>query len=221
MKKPGLLVATLVGVAILLWLGFWQKSRLEWKTAKLAEIEAAATAAPVASARDLLARVERGEATDFIRVSLPHDGVAGDAAFRVFRAGNGINWEVFRPVRFGERVLFVAGETIADGEAASPVVLPDPVIGYARAYSGDELAGGTYSVAENRYYGFNPDRVWSTITGAEPMLYIDAELAATDARSLPARRPDLPNNHFQYMLTWWSFAAILLIFSALLYRRAE
>ena len=221
MKKPGLLVATLVGVAILLWLGFWQKDRLEWKTAKLAEIEAAATSDPVTSARDLLARVERGEPADFIRVSLPHDGVAGDAAFRVFRAGNGISWEVFRPVRIGERVLFVAGETVADGDAVGTLDLPNPVVGYARVYADDELAGGTYSKAENRYYGFNPDGVWSAATGAEPSLYIDAELAATDAQSLPARRPDLPNNHFQYMLTWWSFAVILLIFSVLLYRRAE
>jgi len=219
MRKPGLLIATLIGVAILLWLGFWQKDRLEWKTAKIAEIEAASVADPIFSMRDLLGRKERGEPVDFIRVELSHNGIATEDAYLVFRAGDGISWEVFRPVSFGDQVVFVSAEVIADGDAIPHAVLPNPVIGYARVYQPGNIEGGTYSIADNRYYGFNPDGVWSGATGARPLVYIDAELAATSAATLNPRKPDLPNNHFQYMLTWWSFAIILVIFSLILYRR--
>jgi len=40
-----------------------------------------------------------------------------------------------------------------------------------------------------------------------------------DARELAVKKPDLPNNHLSYMLTWYSFALILLVIYFLLHRK--
>ena len=50
--------------------------------------------------------------------------------------------------------------------------------------------------------------------------YIDTVPGASDADLLPLKRPDIRNNHLDYMLTWYSFAVILLIIYFILHRRA-
>jgi len=41
----------------------------------------------------------------------------------------------------------------------------------------------------------------------------------TSAQGLPPKRPEIANNHFDYMLTWFSLAIILLIFYVLIHIR--
>ena len=215
-RQRTLVLITAIGVAILVALGWWQKERLAWKTAKIAEIEASANSAPLTTAADILSARAAGEPLDFRRAALEVAPVPDAPVFRVFRAGEGIRWELFTAVDAGGDTLFASFQTVR--EAAPAIVeVPPRIVGYIRSY--DELPSGRYTVEDNRYYGFNPDGVWSARIAAVPDLYIDVEMGATEAGGLPPRMPELPNNHFQYMLTWWSFAVILVVFATLLYRR--
>ena len=74
----------------------------------------------------------------------------------------------------------------------------------------------------NRWFKFNQDGSWGKGMPSSTRLthYIEVELGATSAVNLPVRRPSIRNNHRDYMLTWFSFAVLLLIFYAMIHRRA-
>jgi cytochrome oxidase assembly protein ShyY1 len=81
----------------------------------------------------------------------------------------------------------------------------------------------TPSPDRNRYFKFNQTGDWGEVfPSADVRLshYIEIETGATDAARLPVRRPTIRNNHRDYMLTWFSFAGLLIIFYLLLHRRA-
>ena len=216
-RKASLVILTAIGVAILFALGWWQKERLEWKTAYLADVEAAVTAEPIRSL-DQIARLQAaGAPLDYRRVRLPVEPIEGAPVFRVFR-GRGLKWEVFTPVRTEGRDVFAGLDEIED---TAPVTadVPDVLTGYIRAYTPDDLRGGNFSVEGNRYYKFNQDFLWRGEGEPFSTLYIDHDPTIPSGGPIPVRRPDIPNNHFQYMLTWWSFAVILIVISTILYRR--
>ena len=218
-RQPGLLVATLVGVAILLSLGWWQKQRLEWKRGVIAEVEAAATADPFTSLAEVEAALAAGKPVDFRRIAVPVSPVEGAPLFRVFRAGGGINWEVFTPVRSGDHTVFAGLGLVPDGAPVEADV-PGRLLGHVRLDRGPVRGELASNPDANRYYSVNPDGLWSAAApGTETRYWIDADPALTDPRTIPVRRPDLPNRHFEYMLTWWSFALILVVISTILYRR--
>jgi len=53
---------------------------------------------------------------------------------------------------------------------------------------------------------------WDELAGinADMSFYIDAKSTDLDDEYLPPLRPDIRNNHLDYMLTWYSFAIILM-----------
>ena len=216
-RKAWLLVLTAIGVAILFALGWWQKERLEWKRAYLAEVEQAVTADPVGSLAQIEWLQDSGVPLDYRRVSLRVEAIEGAPVYRVFR-GRGLVWEVFTPVRAEDVSVFAGLGEIADDAPVSADV-PDVLRGYVRAYDADDLRGGTSSPDGNRYYRFNQDFQWRPESEPFATLYIDHDPSIPLGGPIPVKRPDIPNNHFQYMLTWWSFAIILIVISTILYRR--
>ena len=219
MRQPGLVVATLIGVAILLGLGWWQKERLDWKRGVIAEVEAAATADPFISLAQVEAALAAGEPVDFRRIAVPASAVSDAPTFRVFRAGGGINWELFTPIAAPGGVVFAGLNVIPDGAPVEPAV-PDQLLGHVRLNRGSVRGELAPNPEANRYYSVDPDGLWSAaVPAAETRYWIDADSALTDPRTIPVRRPELPNRHFEYMLTWWSFALILIVISTILYRR--
>ena len=226
MKQSGLVIATIAGVLILLGLGAWQFHRLQWKTDLLETVEVAATAPPITSIEGLETLREDGEPVDFRRIAIDVQTTDLPVMFRRFRGDQGgLKWERFVPVAAGGHytTVFTGYDIVDDGVTDIPDV-PNRLFGHVRAYDAKDLKGGNYSIEGNRYYGFNPDMTWSEameLMGVDiaPDYYIDADPAITDAGSIPVRRPDIRNNHLQYMLTWWSFAIVLIIISSILYRR--
>lgn len=78
----------------------------------------------------------------------------------------------------------------------------------------------------NRWFKFNQNGEWGE---KETLIshYIDIYKSfddivdgIPDASVLPVRRPTIRNNHRDYMLTWFSFAGLLLIFYFLIHKRA-
>ena len=221
MRKPGLVIATAIGVAILFALGWWQKERLEWKRGIIAETEAASTAPPFTSLREVQRALDAGEPVDFRRVALPAEAIADAPVFRVYRPSSGaIRWELFTPVRSGTGTVFAGLGTVADGEVPDGVDVPERLLGHIRLNRGRLRGELSPNPEANRYYSFDPDGLWSeAVPEADTRVWLDADSGYTDADSIPVRVPELSNRHFEYMLTWWSFALVLLVISATLYRR--
>ncbi|HNS87959.1 MAG TPA: SURF1 family cytochrome oxidase biogenesis protein, partial [Parvularculaceae bacterium] len=85
--RPGLAVAVLVALAILISLGVWQLQRLEWKRGVIAQMTERLSAAPIAF-DDAMSREAAGENMEYQPVFL--EGVyAHDLETRVFGTYDG------------------------------------------------------------------------------------------------------------------------------------
>ncbi|MEL6688655.1 MAG: SURF1 family cytochrome oxidase biogenesis protein, partial [Pseudomonadota bacterium] len=149
-------------------------------------------------------------------------GEAVGPAWHVYAPLGSIQWQPFRQVVFeGERAL--VGFQTFDDRIKDDVSLPNvsgPRAGYVRRIRPQGRFADWFvaddNPALNRWFSVNPDGAW--VRGIN--VYIELDPTETDANALPIRRPDIANNHVSYMLTWWSFAIILLIIYTILHRRA-
>lgn len=217
---PGLTLAVLICLPILIGLGIWQYQRWQWKQGVLAEVDAAVTAPPLSSLADLAAAQAAGAPLDFRRIQI--SGTADGPVWYLYQPVGSIQWQPFRQVTQGAQSVLVGFPSIDDRlkTTASAPELTAPRAAYVRRIrprTGLSRWIGTRSnTAENRWFEVNPDGAW--LPGATH--YIALDPVETDAAKLPIRRPEIANNHVSYMLTWWSFALILLIIYAILHRRA-
>ena len=227
---PWLTVIVTICLAILISLGTWQYQRLQWKTALLAEIEAAAEAPPFTSLREAQAALDAGEPVDFRRYGSSSLALELSEPFLVFTAANkDISWRIFTAVENANVTAFAGLGIVSDKMRSEFTGFTDnqkvPLIGYVRLAREKTRGAVKSSPEKNRWFGFNPlpaTHDWAEISGikADLRFYIDTVPGATDADLLPPKRPDIRNNHLDYMLTWYSFALILLIIYFILHRRA-
>jgi len=189
--RPHLILSllTLIALAVLLKLGFWQKDRLAWKTDLLAAVEVAAQAEPLTSTAEITRLMEAGEFVEFRRVDIKAETLPMESPYLVFTARNrDISWRQFNTA---ERQ------------------------GTPRSESSPE---------SNRWFGFNPQpqtHDWAVLSGqdANMQFFIETVPGVTHVEDLPARRPDIANNHFDYMITWFSLAILLCVFYVLIHIR--
>jgi len=226
---PGLTVLTAIFLAILLSLGTWQYHRLQWKTALLAEIETAANAPPFTSLREVQTALDAGEPVDFRRYGSNAMTLDPSENFYVFTSVNrDISWRIFAPIENHGVIIFCDLATVSDemrnniyGRGPSAEIA---VIGYIRSARSKSRSDSKSTPDQNRWFGFNPlpkTNDWAEMAGvnADMRFYIDRVEGELDAFDIPIRRPDIRNNHLDYMLTWYSFAGIWLIIYFLLHRQ--
>jgi len=231
--KPflGLTIFTLIGLAILLSLGTWQYHRLQWKTQLLEDVETAVNAAPFTSISQIGSALDNEAPIDFRRVEATLYTQVGDRVFYVFTpTKQKLLWRPFTLIgsNSGTR-LFAAFAPISDTEKSEGLVRQNSktqIAGYVRL-ARKKTRGQVKSTPEtNRWFGFNPlantENDWGELSGGgvETRYYIDIEPGVTQASELEIKRPNIRNNHFDYMLTWYGLALVLLIFYILLHRRA-
>jgi len=204
------------GVAILASLGVWQLQRLEWKEALIARLESrlAADPAPLPADPD-------PDDDAFLRVRI--EGRLGEgAAYRLTtRRPWGPGFQVIAPVETaeGRRVLADLGYVpeAAKGEALPAEGAPVSLTG-ALFWPEDAGDAPPPDRERNIWFARDPARM-SRALGTEPLLVV------ADRHSLgerPIAEPlgaDLPNNHLNYAITWFSLGAVWAIMSALWARR--
>jgi len=232
---PWLTVIVAICLAILISLGTWQYHRLQWKTGLLAEVEAAVTAPPLKSWRELnLVALKKQEPVDFRRIELDGRISAAEPYLVYASRSDGIYWRAFTPVTKGKESVFAAfgfvkGEDKGENDVSALPIDGTRFAGYLRkGYpmgTIEALVKNKANPDANRYFKFNQTGDWSSEGFAASHynampLYIDVVEGITDANELPIKRPDIRNNHLDYMLTWYSFAVILLIIYFILHRRA-
>jgi surfeit locus 1 family protein len=214
----GLTITTIIALAILVGLGVWQLKRLTWKTNLLAEVAAAQTmdAVPLAQALAL-------PMPDFHRVSLTCTGLATAdfvTVHAIVDASGGAQGTQGRRLMSpcsldGAQTVLVDRGFIADETAANPPVAASttPV-----ALTGVLTRGGsgtflTPPPTGRLFFARDlPAMAKALGINANPTFFVAAEtqtnpdFPALKPVSLP---PDIPNNHFQYALTWFGLAAAL------------
>jgi len=233
---PGLTIFTLIALGILLWLGTWQYGRMGEKSLLLSRIDTAASSAPFSDFSGIIAARNAGEPIDFRRARLKLsyvssvDGTPGE--YHVYKSQDGKTaWRIFREAKTGSGAnVFVAADIVADGAKSLPrPVSSDPVYiaGYVRTWQRPSRFAAKSTPSANRWFSFNALKdtaPWTSAAPGTPVeqdLYIDAAQIsdAPISDELPVKKPDIPNNHFDYMLTWYSFALILLIIYFILHIR--
>ena len=199
----------LVGAAILVSLGVWQLRQLEVKEAKLAAIEAMLVAEPVA-----LPKVASAEA-DRYRGVIVMGFITGEVVYKLdsLRDG-GPGRRVIAVLQIGNRRILV-----------DRGILPDGVEGAPERAHGTIVEGNLDWPQEVDSYTPPPDgELWfardvgamAAALGTEPTMIVASELTGDGIVPVPVDTSTIPNNHWQYAVTWFSLAAVWLGMTALL-----
>lgn len=218
-RRPALFATlfTLFGLVLLIGLGTWQLERLRWKTALIERIEGRLTAEPA----PLPATIDDPDAWDFRRVevrgSWRHEAEMPLSA----RTLEGrIGYHIVTPLDRadgGGTVLVNRGWIPA--ERLDPGTRPESrpqgevtVAGIARDPPPPGWMQPDNDPAANTWYWIDLDAMASRAGG--PVAPVIVEAAAGAPGELPVggqTRLHIPNNHLQYVLTWYGLAAVLLV----------
>ena len=104
----------------------------------------------------------------------------------------------------------------------SALIGESTLIGYVRLVQKPNWAIPKSDPNTNRWFAFNakPEVLdWSDGGRVAKAYYIDQVEHIKTVADLPVRIPEIANNHLDYMLTWYSFAIILLVIYFLLHKK--
>ncbi|WP_262689528.1 SURF1 family protein [Kordiimonas aestuarii] len=212
---PGLTIAVFIGLAILLGLGTWQARKVGPKTALLAKIEAGMTgeAMPLPvhlddpSVLDYHRVTFRGQLMDAepIRVfATSLDGKAGYHLYMPVKKQHGMAVLVnfgWIPVQMQENPGLPVGATLEVTGVLRTTAVPGDMTPANDPQAGDWYTADVFAMAEafglrtKEFYHFR--------------VFADADVLATSLPKGGQVRVDIPNNHFQYAMTWFGIALAL------------
>lgn len=207
-------LSTLLMTLILLGLGVWQLERRAWKRGILDAVAAAEANPPVPLSPGLPA---------FAKVSVTGH-LRGDlaASYGAELRGSVLGTQLLVPLeRPGAAALMADLGWVADPARA---LLPQGEVtltGYIRPGERPGWFAATNDPARRLFYTFDPPAIGAALgLNVEPFALVVLGEAPARGAPDPARHlPDLPNNHLQYAITWFSLAAVLLAVFAIYSRR--
>ncbi len=233
MNKPRIwpvLLASLIGIAILLALGLWQLHRLEWKQAIIADIAARQQAEPMPLA-EALAVAETDGDIEFRRIDTQAKFIPGREFHLLTTFDSNPGWQIVTPALTADGIFVLVDRgVVPDEERDDPSRL-------AGDGSSVRLNGIIRRHRESRSV-FSPDNdparnlwLWwdapamigeaAPPPGAKVAPFILQLTPQDGVTSFPRPLPPdsgLTNNHFQYALTWFSLAAVLAVMAAFFIR---
>src|ERR1700722_8356958 len=218
---------TVPGVLILLGLGIWQVQRLHWKEGLIAQRDTAVAAAPIAPPQTLA----EARADEFHHVIA--EG-AFDNAKELFLAASSdageSGYQVVTPLRLDD------GRTMFVNRGFIPLELKDKAKRAAGELSGSVRVAGLLRVPPaGKPSFFLPDNrpdlnlwFWVDLPAmprqddiVDPVpFYVDADKTPNPGGWPKGgiTRLDLPNDHLQYAITWFSLAIALIVIYVLYHR---
>jgi surfeit locus 1 family protein len=215
----GLTVATAIAMAILIGLGVWQLQRLKWKEALLAHVAQAQAAQP-RPIEPVLDGLANGHDVDFVRVKVTCRGLASAPSLELYGIREGeIGTRLISacPVLSAfYRTVLVDRGFVADTVSARPAVdptAPEPVeiVGVLRVPEKGNFV--TPENQPNRWYSRDAAAMGAVLKApvVAPVFLMAENSSNPQWKALvPAPLPvDIPNNHFDYALTWFGLAAAL------------
>ncbi len=213
-------------LALLITLGIWQLQRLDEKTALITRIESGLAADPAPLPRSIV----DPEAWDYRRVTLDGTFLHDRELYLVGRTRRGQpGLHVVTPLRRdgpgSQAILVNRGwvpldrrdrATRSEGLPAGPQTLS----GIARLPPERGWMQPDNDPQANEWYWLDiPAMAEAAATGPVPVLIVEAEAVGEALPIGGQTRLDIPNNHLQYAITWFSFAVVLLVIYVLYHRR--
>ena len=209
------LLLGLVGAAVLISLGVWQLQRLEWKTAKLAEIDSKIAATPVALPDAVTAK-------DDIYLPVTVQGrLLGPEALVL----TGLN-------QAGAGFRVIAAFELAGGTRKIMVDLgfvSEASMDFQRPAAEMTITGNLNWPSEKDSFTPEPDllrKLWfardvermANVLGTEQVLVVarSIEPAIPAMMPLPVDTSSIPNDHLNYAITWFSLTVVWLGMTVLL-----
>ena len=212
--------ATLIGLIILLSLGFWQVQRLQWKEALLARLAANAAAAPISLAA-AAGEAAQGKDMEFVRVRFParfqHD--AWKKMISSYEGGEG--WTIITPVVTPDGWAVMVDRGRVPGQLLGQFDRPEGEVTLEGVIRTHQAGPGAFDPANdpkaNLWYWWDVAAMLNASPlpeGVKPFPYVVQLVPAGDAGGFP--RPEQPkanlaNNHLGYAITWFGLAATLLL----------
>ena len=191
-----------VGVVILIALGIWQLQRLQWKEAKLAAIEAMLVQAPVS----LPDAVDAG--ADRYRGVTVAGRFTGEVVFSLDSmrdAGPGKRVIAVLQTAAGRRVLVDRGIWL-EGTSATPLLAHEAVVAGNLDWP-QEVDSFTPPPDVKTGLWFARDvGAMAKVLGAEPLLIVARATTGDGITPMPVDTSAIPNDHWQYAMTWFSLA---------------
>lgn len=198
------LIIGLAGIAVLVSLGVWQVQRLSWKESVLAEIDARVTADPVA---------------------VPLNANVEDHQFLPVRASGKISGDPIR-VLASQKIFGAGHRLISAFETNGRIVMLDR--GFAALQAKVPCCEADLTVVGNLHwpdevdsYTPEPDPVanlWfardvtamAKSLNTEPVLIVARQIDPIQPgiAPLPVDTSNIPNDHLEYAITWFSLAVI-------------
>lgn len=222
----------LAGMALLVWLGWWQVERLQWKTALIAQMEERAAGEPRALA-EVAARQADGEDIAFIRTTASGEFLHDRELFVLATSAGVVGWRVVTPLALED------GGTVLVDRGFIPHEFKDAAHRPGSQPAGEIAITGVVRPEAQGQAPFTPDNdpaanVWhwwavpemaeaAGLDDAAPFV-IQAEPSPGDAAWPRATRVDpasVSNRHLGYALTWFGLAAVLAAMTGLYLFRAR
>ncbi len=218
----GLTVCVLAALALLIGLGVWQLDRLKWKEGLIAQIEARATAAPVAL-EDAEALLGRGRDPSYLRVRVEGRFHHGRERYLYATADGQQGWHVITPLEMsnGEMVLIDRGfvpDELKEPASRQPGQVEQVVelTGLVRLPERQGVFIPDNEPAANRWFWRDLQAMSASMFPSDAVevapFYVEAERS-----DVPGGWPQggqtrlvIANNHLQYALTWFALAVCLL-----------
>ena len=206
----------LAGVGVLLGLGKWQLDRLEWKEGVLAGIESRIGADPVP-----LPETPYPEEDRYLPVEVT--GVIEPGALRVLVSQKrvGAGYRLVSALDTGERRVLLDRGFVEVG-ADLPAPPGDPVTVTGNLHWPDDRLDSTpeNDVAGNTWFARDVAPM-AEVLGTEPLLVIARAVSPPEqgVAPLPVDTAGIPNDHFEYAITWFSLAGIWAIMTCVIIRR--
>lgn len=206
------------GAGILLWLGFWQMQRLDWKLSVIADIDARIEAAPI-PLPDVLEPV----ADTYLPVEVR--GVIGPDHLRILVSQKeiGAGYRIISAFDMGgRRVLLDRGFTAVDQTELPTHVGSVTVRGNLQWPQETDSFTPEPDVEGNIWFARDVAQMAAALQ-TEPTLVVAKQTSFDDTpiRPLPVDTSAIPNDHLQYAITWFSLAAIWIAMSFAFILRAR
>ncbi|WP_245430848.1 SURF1 family protein [Rhodoplanes roseus] len=219
-------IVSLVGVTILIGLGVWQLERMAWKQALIATLTERLAAEPVPMPAPATWAGLSREATEFRRVRVTGEFLHDKEAL-VYAVGSGsrtatggLGYMVFTPLKLADgRLVLVDRGFVPDADkapearAAGQVRGPVELVGLMRWPEQRSVFAPSDDPARNIWFARDTASIAAAKGVDVPVFYLDLE-APPAPGGLPRPlhlQPNLPNNHLQYAITWFSLALALAV----------
>ena len=198
-----LVVCGIGGAVILVSLGVWQLQRLSWKEAILAKIEHSLDAAPVA-----LPDQPDPERDNYLAVLVAGTILPGE--LHVLRPVKGGGYRIISPFRTadGRKILLDRGHVGSSAKDAVRELGPAEVTGNLHWPDDADAYTPKPDTATNTWYARKDVAAMARALDTEPVLLVAASSTGRAIEPLPVGTRNIPNNHLQYAITWFSLALI-------------